>query len=186
MTTYICLSKCQIIEKLDLLQGRVDKFEHKKRTGKINPNAILAIAIVTIGRGFNIENNERQIQKARSHNVPKQMMLADDGSSFCNQYILTGVESSEADDLGYIELIKEPIAMTEYATRLASGRSTHVFQIDNVIEDEPSHWKQTFAELKLTERPGRARHTFMRDKNIVTKLFKHFQRAKSDCSQCSF
>ena len=81
------------------------------------------------------------------YNLRRPKSVEFDGSNFNCQYVLTSIETDDTDDLGYTETIKEPIAMAEYVSRLATGSSTYAFQIDNVIEDEPSSWKQRFNEL---------------------------------------
>ena len=56
----------------------------------------------------------------------------------------------------------EPLAINEYACRLATGSSTHVLQLDDLQAGIDIDWKSEFHELVLDERPGRWRQSFCR------------------------
>ena len=73
---------------------------------------MLAIGIVTIGRAFVPETVESHKEKAKLNGITCKAVAASDGSEYYAYYVLTRS--------------KEPMNFIEYASRLATGPSTHV------------------------------------------------------------
>ena len=127
-----------MIEKLDMVQSKAASFESEKR-GK----DVMVIAIITIGRAFVPETNESHKEKAKQNGISPKSIRAKDDSKYFEHYVLTRN--------------KEPINVTEYSSRLASGPSTHVIQLSDCESssatasafDYDPDWKSQFHEIVL-------------------------------------
>lgn len=137
MTTYVKLCKSQVVEKLDLMQCAADSFEQEKESGKKEMHDILAFAIVSIGYGVNLDDPDLDREFiARRLRVEKPAKSVADGSEGHGKMPLTSWKHKYRDEVYYDEVeetINEPIAISDFATRLATGSSTHVIQIDDII-----------------------------------------------------
>ena len=118
-----------MIEKLDLIQSQADAFEKNKKGLDV-----LAVAIVSIGYAFNPEVYPLHQKKAEAeeYEPPGSDML---GNEYYPQYMFTCNE--------------EPICMSEYACRIASGPSTHVIQLDMCEPNAFPNWKCDWHEIVL-------------------------------------
>ena len=101
------------------------------------------------------ESHEKIMEKRNAFNVGR----GQDKSEYQPQFELT--------HLG------EPINITEYATLIAAGPSTHVIQMDSFhsmmgpkLKDHHLAKETEFHEMVLKVRPGRARHTFISECKI--------------------
>ena len=63
-----------------------------------------------------------------------------DGSEYYQQYVLTypDLDIGRKDFFGKQIYVREPIAVNEYATRLANATNTHVIQLDAFMGWYPS------------------------------------------------
>ena len=125
-----------------------------KKSGTISKSSLLVIAIISIGHTYNSQTPERT-KHMRNLGKVKPPIARDESDFFAN-YLIT--------------CNREPICISEYACRLATYTSVHVIQMDDCEAGYPA-WHQKFHELKLKERPGRCRHTYINMLSCINKLY---------------
>lgn len=96
-----------------------------------------------------------------------------DKTSLCQIYSLTGLNTGRKNEKNRPILVCEPIATTEYVSRLANLSSIQALQLDNLIItrfDSKIACEQGWYEFELEERPGLHSHCYVHSTDCIGKL----------------
>ena len=157
---------------MDLLQCEVESFEEDE-TQETKFKRVLAIAIISLGLFFDFDSytdHLRDLAILGGYVEPKKK--GKDGSQFFTTYSRTASWFNDPESVYDLAKI-EPVAMTEYAVRLANNPTVHVMQIDegeNYMYGGNCEFYQNTQEFVLNERPGRTHHSYIKGENVIDKI----------------